>query len=62
MQYAEASIGEVLLKAYRWQYIASGVQERRFDDVIAGLANPAQRERIGAALRAIIEHVAHPVH
>jgi hypothetical protein len=38
------------LSAYRWQYIVSGVQERRFQIVLTDLVTPAQMERIGAAL------------
>jgi hypothetical protein len=38
------------LAAYRWQYIVSGVQEPRFQKVLAELVTPAQMERIGAAL------------
>ena len=39
-----------VLKAYRWQYIVSGVQDGRFVGVLAGLVTPAQLERISAAL------------
>lgn len=38
------------LAAYRWQYIVSGVQEPRFQKVLAELVTPAQMQRIGAAL------------
>lgn len=38
------------LDAYRWQYIVSGVQEPRFQQILGELTTPAQRERIGAAL------------
>jgi hypothetical protein len=43
-------IGDTVLKAYRWQYILSGVQDERFARVIGGLVSEAQGERIGAAL------------
>lgn len=39
-----------LLKAYRWQYVVSGVMEPRFRNVLFGLVTPAQAARIEAAL------------
>jgi len=45
-----------VLKAYRWQYIVTGVREPRFADVIRELATPAQMDRIGAALAPILAH------
>jgi hypothetical protein len=39
-----------VLKAYRWQYIVSGVQDGRFVGVLAGLISQAQLERVSAAL------------
>jgi hypothetical protein len=51
------AIHDVFLKAYRWQYIASGVEEPRFTDVLKALVSPAQMERIGAALAPILAHV-----
>ena len=53
----EAAIRDVLLKAYRWQYIVSGVQEPRFGEVLKALVTPAQMERIGKALAPILAHV-----
>lgn len=54
---AEANaIGDVMLKAYRWQYIASGMQEPRFVAVLKTLASPRQMERIGIALAPIVAH------
>jgi hypothetical protein len=46
---AEA-IGATFLKAYRWQYIVSGVQDARFNEVLGSMITPAQGERIAAAL------------
>jgi hypothetical protein len=43
-------IRETFLRAYRWQYIVSGVQEPRFVEVLGSLITPAQGERIQAAL------------
>jgi pimeloyl-ACP methyl ester carboxylesterase len=51
-----AAIRDLLLKAYRWQYIVTGVQEPRFADVIRELVTPAQMDRIGAALAPILAH------
>ncbi len=56
---AEQTIGDVLQKAYRWQYIASGVQEPRFVEVLKALVTPAQMERIGKALAPILAYVGH---
>jgi hypothetical protein len=50
------TIRDVLLKAYRWQYIVSGVQEPRFAEVLKALVTPAQLERIGKALAPILAH------
>jgi hypothetical protein len=43
-------IGDTVLKAYRWQYILSGVEDERFAGIIGGLINEAQGQRIGEAL------------
>jgi hypothetical protein len=52
-----SAIHDVVLKAYRWQYIASGVQEPRFVEVLKALVTSAQMERIGKALSPILQHV-----
>ena len=52
-------IGDTLLRAYRWQYIVSGVQEPRFAAVIQELTTPAQMQRIGQALMPLMAHVGH---
>jgi hypothetical protein len=39
-----------LLRAYRWQYILSGVQEPRFTGILGSLVSEQQAERIRAAL------------
>lgn len=39
-----------VLKAYRWQYIVSGVMEPRFQRTLFGLVSAAQGERIRTAL------------
>ena len=43
-----------LLRAYRWQYILSGVQEPRFSGILGSLINAAQVERIRNALLTLI--------
>ncbi len=48
------AIGDVFLRAYRWQYIVSGVQDERFRKALGALITPAQLERIGAALAPIV--------
>jgi hypothetical protein len=48
---AEASMIEAaFLKAYRWQYIHSGVQHPQFGKVLSSLINEKQGQRIQAAL------------
>jgi hypothetical protein len=43
-------IGDTVLKAYRWQYILSGVEDERFASIIGNLVSEAQGQRIGEAL------------
>jgi hypothetical protein len=43
-----------VLKAYRWQYIVSGVQDPRFVGILREMITEAQMQRIGAALAPII--------
>jgi hypothetical protein len=43
-------LGDTMLKAYRWQYIGSGVQDERFQKILGGMITEAQMQRIGAAL------------
>jgi DNA-binding Lrp family transcriptional regulator len=45
-----AQVRAVLLDAYRWQYIVSGVQEPRFSQILAGMISQSEAARIGAAL------------
>lgn len=44
----------VLLKAYRWQYILSGVENPRYTKLLGGLITPLQGERIAAALKPLM--------
>jgi hypothetical protein len=48
-------IGAALLAAYRWQYIISGVQDRRFGEILGGMVSSTQSDRIVAALKPILE-------
>ena len=43
-------VAATILRAYRWQYILSGVQHERFADVLAELTSEAHGARIAAAL------------
>jgi uncharacterized protein YciI len=44
------AIAAAVLKAYRWQYIVSGVQDGRFLGVLTALVTPGQAQRIVDAL------------
>jgi len=52
----EESLLTGVLKAYRWQYIASGVQDPRFMGILGAMITPAQSGRIGSALAPIVNH------
>jgi hypothetical protein len=45
---------DTMLRAYRWQYIVSGVQDERFQTVLGGMITEAQMQRIGTALAPIM--------
>ena len=45
-----AEICDMILRAYRWQYIISGAEHRRFQKVLGDLLSPAQISRIEAAV------------
>ena len=47
-------IATALLTAYRWQYIVSGVQDRRFSDLLMSMITPAQSQRVQAALQPLM--------
>ncbi|WP_367847280.1 hypothetical protein [Rhodoferax sp. WC2427] len=53
----QARVKDALLKAYRWQYIVSGVQEPHFGKTLGSLITPAQGERIAQALAPVLQHV-----
>ena len=48
-------IHDTVLKAYRWQYIVSGVQEPRFLEVLGSLITAEQGARINNALAPIVQ-------
>jgi len=48
------AVRETFLRAYRWQYIVSGVQDERFGKILGGMINHKQAERIEKALEPII--------
>jgi hypothetical protein len=50
----EAAIHALVLRAYRWQYIVSGVQHRHFGSLLAGMTTGAQMGRIQSALAPIV--------
>jgi hypothetical protein len=50
----QEAIRQGVLKAYRWQYIGSGVSDPRFSGILASMTTEAQRSRIVAALAPII--------
>jgi len=49
----ETGIRALLLRAYRWQYIVSGVQHPHFGRLLTGMTTQAQMSRIQAALAPI---------
>ena len=62
LKYSVSSLGnrefermqDHVLKAYRWQYIFSGVGHPRFKTALGNLITKAQNERIGAALKPLM--------
>jgi hypothetical protein len=55
----QAQIRATLLRAYRWQYIFSGVQDARFLEVLGSMITPAQGARIEEALASIAAPAMH---
>ncbi len=47
-------VRDAVLKAYRWQYIVSGVLEPRFQALLTSMVTPAQMARIQAALAPLL--------
>ena len=46
----QETVATTFLKAYRWQYIVSGVMQPRFQKVLFGTMRPDQVERVNTAL------------
>jgi hypothetical protein len=46
----QGAIHASILRAYRWQYIVSGVQHGRFVEILTSMIAPAQAERVAGAL------------
>lgn len=53
-QEEKTSIHDGVLKAYRWQYIFSGVELERFQKLITSMVTEEQMARIGAALETLM--------
>jgi hypothetical protein len=53
----QEAVGASVLRAYRWQYIVSGVQDPRFGKVLGGLVDTEQGTRIQTALAPIVQAV-----
>ncbi len=49
------AIGAALLAAYRYQYIVSGVQDKRFQQIIGAMITPQHGQQIGKALAPILQ-------
>jgi hypothetical protein len=43
-----------MLRAYRWQYIVSGIEQPRFFQLLTGLLTEAQMNRVTHALTPLI--------
>jgi hypothetical protein len=50
-------IQDTMLRAYRWQYIVSGVQVERFQSALMGKLSAEQIEKVLNALQPLINHV-----
>jgi hypothetical protein len=46
----KAQVRALVLKAYRWQYIVSGVQDTHFAGLLSAMVTGPQADRVGAAL------------
>ncbi|MEH6593307.1 MAG: diiron oxygenase [Halioglobus sp.] len=51
------TIGDTMLRAYRWQYIVSGVQVERFQSALMEKLTTVQIEKVLGALQPLINHV-----
>jgi hypothetical protein len=46
----QSRVSAGLLRAYRWQYIVSGVKDPRFAELLSSMCSPSQMQRIQAGL------------
>jgi hypothetical protein len=51
----EEAVRAMMLRAYRWQYIVSGVELPRFQNILSGMINSQQLARIQQALAPIVQ-------
>src|SRR5688572_10673478 len=51
----QRAIRDGVLRAYRWQYIASGARHPQFRKVFEGMASRAQVQRFNAAIEALVD-------
>ena len=51
------AVNDTMLRAYRWQYIVSGVQVERFQSALMGKLTTVQMEKVLSALQPLINHV-----
>lgn len=51
---AQHAVHALVLRAYRWQYIVSGVEHPQFSRLLAEMTTPAQIQRIVKALQPIV--------
>ena len=49
-----SAVRSTFLRAYRWQYIGSGVGHPRFQEILGGMIDAQQSARIGTALAPIL--------
>ena len=58
--YRAEQVNATVLKAYRWQYIVSGVMEPRFQKVLGDMIDEAQMQRIQGALAPLMSAMPQP--
>jgi hypothetical protein len=51
----QRAIHDLFVKAYRWQYIVTGVQHRHFGRLLTRFTTPEQMQRIQEALAPIMK-------
>lgn len=51
----QRTIRDTMLRAYRWQYIGSGLNHPHFRELLANMISPAQMMRVDMAMRSVLE-------